>query len=118
VARILEFIPPQNALDPRTITILGDAYEKTLRSLHHGGQPKIVRQVIAKRIIELATEGRARSRAAMQCRPLRDWHPRRVGRLGLATSVALQAAPALPIAEKSVLRRIPLKALLGNISSR
>jgi hypothetical protein len=57
MARILEFIQHRNAFDPETIVLLSAAYEKALRNLHDEGQPQIVREVIAKRIIELASKG-------------------------------------------------------------
>jgi hypothetical protein len=51
MARILEFIQHRNAFDPETIVLLSAAYEKALRNLHDEGQARIVREVIAKRII-------------------------------------------------------------------
>ena len=56
MARILEFIRLQNAFDSETLVLLGAAYEKALRRARRG-QPEIVREVIAKRIIEMATKG-------------------------------------------------------------
>jgi hypothetical protein len=57
MARILEFIRLQNAFDSETLVLLGAAYEKALRRARARGQPEIVREVIAKRIIEMATKG-------------------------------------------------------------
>ena len=45
------------AFDPETIRTLGDAYERARRSLHDTGQPDLVKEVIAQRIIALAEEG-------------------------------------------------------------
>ena len=56
MARILEFIQHRNAFDPETIVLLSAAYKKKLRNLHDEGQARIVREVIAKRIIELASK--------------------------------------------------------------
>ncbi len=45
-----------SAFDPETVKSLCDAYDKACRSLHDNGQPKIVSEVIALRIISLAKE--------------------------------------------------------------
>jgi hypothetical protein len=43
--------------DPDAIHVMGEAYDCACRSLHDPGQPAIVREVIAKRIIEAARMG-------------------------------------------------------------
>ena len=43
--------------DPETLTLLVEAYDRTMQALHDRGQPELVREVIAKRIIALAGEG-------------------------------------------------------------
>lgn len=43
--------------DPNTVQILCDAYEKARKSLHDTGQPPIVNEIIAQRIIALARNG-------------------------------------------------------------
>ena len=43
--------------DPDTIRVMAEAYEKVLVELHDGGQPNVVREVIAKRIVELIAIG-------------------------------------------------------------
>jgi hypothetical protein len=45
------------AFDPETVKRLLDAYEKALKSLHDTGQPPIVNEIIAQRIIALAKKG-------------------------------------------------------------
>ena len=45
------------AFDPETVKLLGDAYDKARKSLHDNGQPHIVNEVIAERIISLAKQG-------------------------------------------------------------
>ena len=45
------------AFDPEAIEVLGAAYDKACRSLHDIGQPAIVREVIARRIIQVAQTG-------------------------------------------------------------
>jgi hypothetical protein len=57
MAEILQFIRPDNSYDPETLEALGKAYDRALASLHDAGQPHVVREVIAKRIIEAARKG-------------------------------------------------------------
>ena len=45
------------AFDADTVQILCDAYEKARKSLHDTGQPQIVNEIIAQRIIALAKQG-------------------------------------------------------------
>lgn len=45
------------AFDPEAIEALSAAFDKAVADLDKNGQPKIVREVIAKRIIALAREG-------------------------------------------------------------
>lgn len=57
MAQILHFIRPDNAFDPETTALLSAAYDKAIAALHDRGQPEIVREIIAKRIIALASKG-------------------------------------------------------------
>jgi hypothetical protein len=43
--------------DPETVRVMADAYEYVLKELHDRGQPAVVRDVIAKRITEIAAIG-------------------------------------------------------------
>ena len=43
--------------DPETIAIMSEAYEKARKSLHDKGQPALVQEVIAGRIISAAKSG-------------------------------------------------------------
>ena len=45
------------AFDPETVKLLSDAYDKARKLLHDNGQPYIVNEVIAERIIALAKQG-------------------------------------------------------------
>ena len=45
------------AFDPETVKTLFDAYDKARKSLHDTGQPPIVNEIIAQRIIALAQQG-------------------------------------------------------------
>jgi hypothetical protein len=42
---------------PNTIHAMVTAFDKACRSLHDAGQPGIAREIVAKRIIDLAREG-------------------------------------------------------------
>ena len=43
--------------DPETVKTLCAAYDKACKSLHDTGQPDIVSEIIAQRIISLAKQG-------------------------------------------------------------
>jgi len=45
------------AFDSEITRIMGQAFDKATRALHDTGQPALVREVIAKRIIEIAESG-------------------------------------------------------------
>ena len=45
------------AFDPETVKVLCDAYDRACKSLHDTGQPYIVSEVMAQRIIALAKAG-------------------------------------------------------------
>jgi hypothetical protein len=45
------------AFDPETVKTLCDAYDKARKSLHDTGQPHLVNEIIADRIIALAKAG-------------------------------------------------------------
>ena len=57
MAQILQFIRPTDAFSSDAIQVLIKAYDMALESLHDFGQPEVVREVIAKRIIEAAQRG-------------------------------------------------------------
>lgn len=57
MAEILQFIRPDNSFDPETLTILAAAYDKAVAGIHDRDQSKVVREVVAKRIIALAMKG-------------------------------------------------------------
>lgn len=56
MATIIPFIQ-ERSFPPEVTAILSDAYERACRSLHDTGQPALVREVLAKRIIKLADQG-------------------------------------------------------------
>ena len=45
------------ALDPETVQIISEAYDRACRALHDRGQPQIVNELIARRIIDMAKAG-------------------------------------------------------------
>jgi hypothetical protein len=45
------------AFDPGQVEAMGVAFDKAARALHDKGQPALVREIIAKRIIEIAKTG-------------------------------------------------------------
>jgi hypothetical protein len=57
MAQILQFIRPADAFDPETVEALGKAYDMALVALHDIGQPEVVREVLARRIIAAARKG-------------------------------------------------------------
>ena len=62
VAKILPFLPPYTTFDAEAVGKLSTAYELALAALHDAGQPESVREIIARRIIELAKKGELDSR--------------------------------------------------------
>ena len=54
---ILEFARPNTAFDAEAASALIAAYEQAIVNLHDKGQPAIVRQIIAKRIVKFAASG-------------------------------------------------------------
>ena len=57
VASILPFIRSRSDFDDRFIRILGDAFAGACKGLHNSGQPAVVYEVIARRIIDAAKKG-------------------------------------------------------------
>jgi hypothetical protein len=54
---VVELLSRDTAFDPDTLQALCQAYDKTLAQLRDTGQPRIVKEVIAERIIALAKTG-------------------------------------------------------------
>jgi hypothetical protein len=57
MGQVLQFIRPFDVFDPATLTVLDEAYDNALVTLHDAGQPLIVRETMAVRIFELASQG-------------------------------------------------------------
>jgi hypothetical protein len=58
VASILPFIQRAGAVfDDHATQIMGEAFDSACKELHDRGQPTIVYEVIAKRIIDAAKDG-------------------------------------------------------------
>jgi hypothetical protein len=45
------------AFDPETVAVLCVAYDRARKSMHDTGQPRLVYEVIARRIVKLAEQG-------------------------------------------------------------
>ena len=57
MAEIARFIPGNSGFDPELIKFLGAAYDRATAELHDHGHARIVREIIGKRIVALATKG-------------------------------------------------------------
>jgi hypothetical protein len=57
MATILPFIRAEDSFDSEVLAIMSSAYDAALASLHDHGQPEVVREIIAKRIIAAALKG-------------------------------------------------------------
>ena len=55
-ATIVPFLR-DNSFDPETTRVMGRAYDTVRATLHDTGQPAVVEEVIARRIIEIAKTG-------------------------------------------------------------
>ena len=53
---IISSVEP-DAFGPETVAAMGEAYEAALKELHDNGQPQIVLEVIAERIVAAAKLG-------------------------------------------------------------
>jgi hypothetical protein len=49
------------AFDAEATRVMGEAYDKARKMLHDKGQPHVVQEIIAKRIIEIAATGERNS---------------------------------------------------------
>jgi hypothetical protein len=58
VASILPFIPKAGTVfDDRMTEIMGEAFDSACKELHDSGQPPVVYEVIARRIIDATRTG-------------------------------------------------------------
>ena len=60
-ADILELLPKENSFDNVVTHLMSEAFYEACRLLDDRGQPTIVRQLIAKRVIDLTVAGERRS---------------------------------------------------------
>ena len=56
MADIVPFLAGQS-FDPAMIRIMGEAFDTARRGLHDQGQPAVVQEIIARRIIAIAATG-------------------------------------------------------------
>src|SRR4029077_10542589 len=67
MASILPFVRDKSDFDEETTRLMGEAFDAACKGLRDTGQPSVVQEVIAKRIIKAAMKGErdpARLRAA------------------------------------------------------
>jgi len=57
MAQILQFIRPERVFDAETTALLAAAYERAIAGLRAYGQPEVMREIVARRIIALAAKG-------------------------------------------------------------
>jgi hypothetical protein len=55
-ATIIPFLKDQS-FDPELVQVMGRAFDGAAKNLHDRGQPALVRDIIAKRIIDIAKTG-------------------------------------------------------------
>jgi hypothetical protein len=56
-ASILPFVRDKSGFDDEATRLMGEAFDAVCKDLHDTGQPALVREVIANRIIEAAKKG-------------------------------------------------------------
>lgn len=56
MSSILRFVP-RGVFDDVTTRVMGEAFDAACKELHDTGQPEIVHEVLAKRIIKAAQRG-------------------------------------------------------------
>ena len=57
MASILPFIRNKSDFDDEATRLMGEAFDAACKDLHDTGQPALVREIIAKRIIKAAKKG-------------------------------------------------------------
>lgn len=57
MATVLPFLLNRSDFDDETTRIMGEAFDAACRGFHDDGQPALVREIIAKHIIEAAKNG-------------------------------------------------------------
>jgi hypothetical protein len=53
----IEPLAEERAFDAAANRVLGEAYDRARQLLHDSGQPEVVQEVIARRIIDIAATG-------------------------------------------------------------
>jgi hypothetical protein len=83
ILRLIDEDSPAGVFDDRATKVMGEAFDAACKDLHDTGQPDLVYEAIAKRIIEAAKSGER------DPEKLRDWALTAFGRKpgGLAGSV-------------------------------
>jgi hypothetical protein len=83
ILRLIDEDSPAGVFDDRATKVMGEAFDAACKDLHDTGQPDLVYEAIAKRIIEAAKSGER------DPEKLRDWALTAFGRKpgGLAGSL-------------------------------
>jgi hypothetical protein len=83
ILRLIDDDSPAGVFDDRATKVMGEAFDAACKDLHDTGQPDLVYEAIAKRIIEAAKSGER------DPEKLRDWALTAFGRKpgGLAGSL-------------------------------
>ena len=83
ILRLIDEDSPAGVFDDRATKVMGEAFDAACKDLHDTGQPDLVYEAIAKRIIEAAKSGER------DLEKLRDWALTAFGRKpgGLAGSL-------------------------------
>jgi len=83
ILRLIDEDSPAGVFDDRATKVMGEAFDAACKDLHDTGQPDLVYEAIAKRIIEAAKSGER------DPEKLRDWALTTFGRKpgGLAGSL-------------------------------
>ena len=83
ILRLIDEDSPAGVFDDRATMVMGEAFDAACKDLHDTGQPDLVYEAIAKRIIEAAKSGER------DPEKLRDWALTAFGRKpgGLAGSL-------------------------------
>ena len=57
MAQILPFVRRRNAFDADATSAMGEAYDKAIGTIHPDASQFVIRELIAKRIIQMAQKG-------------------------------------------------------------
>jgi hypothetical protein len=103
MGQVLQFFRSEKAFDSETTATLVAAYEKAITGIENRGQTDTVREIIARRIITLASKG--------------ERNPDRLCAAALATIARTFAKTPEPLAGRRMSARISTLAAVSRLSS-